>query len=151
MRCSSACRLALTRPAYAYLFWFLFAGAVLLILFGRTRQRFATVLVVFLAAYGATTLPWIMRNAVKFGDASITHYYGPRVLCHRLAYNGMTWPEWRAAVVFWFPRYGETWSARLFPKSQYEKLLSVCAPTWSFAAMHIGTIHLSIWMAARKY
>ena len=114
--------LALTRPTFAYLFWFaLIAGALLLVAAQEKRRRFYA-LVLFVLAYAATVGPWIARNYATFDQAALTGGYGESVLCQRLAYNRMSWEEWGAGFVYFFPRRGAGFAEALFPERLYEKL-----------------------------
>jgi len=114
--------LALTRPTFAYLFWFaVIAGSVLQLLCHHRRRRVMAVAALALA-YAAVTVPWLARNYVTFDQAALTGGYGESVLCQRLAYNRMGWDEWGVAFVYFFPRRGEAFAKALFPEPLYEKL-----------------------------
>ncbi len=115
--------LALTKPIYAYLFWFL-AFAALILVASVWRSRGAVVgLALFLAAYGAVTVPWAVRNYAEFGSSFASgSQYGARALAQRVAYNRMSAAEWSVAFVYWIPDFGDSLAEQLFPATAYEKL-----------------------------
>jgi hypothetical protein len=114
--------LALTRPTFAYLFWFAVIAGSLLLLFSHHRRRRVMAVAALALAYSAVTMPWLARNYVSFDQAVLTGGYGESVLCQRLAYNRMGWDEWGVAFVYFFPRRGEAFAEALFPEQLYEKL-----------------------------
>jgi 4-amino-4-deoxy-L-arabinose transferase-like glycosyltransferase len=112
---------ALTRPAYAWLFFavagVLAAGALI----KRERPIFAAVLV-FALAYGATVAPWLARNKLQFDQLTLTSTHAGDILSQRVAYNRMGWDEFAVAWLYWFPDFGDHIVKRLFPRRIFEKL-----------------------------
>lgn len=97
--------MALTRPAYAYLFYAI--AAVLAATCFRTRRKlvyWATTL--FFLGYGAMVAPWMLRNSHHFDEAALTSGYAADILAQRVAYNRMTLGELGIALVYWFPDFG---------------------------------------------
>jgi hypothetical protein len=100
---------ALARPSFLYL---LYLAAVAVLLLGMLRGRIGTPVraldgPALLAAGLAVMAPWMLRNLMVFGDTALTVGYGPFTLAQRIAYNTMTWAEWGAAWLFWFPDIGD--------------------------------------------
>lgn len=113
--------LALNKPTYAYLFWFLFVCGAGLLWVARIRQHLAPALLFFALSYAFVTLPWVARNHHLFEQASLTGNYGERALCHRLGYNRMSTAELAVGFVYWFRWGGEELAAALFPKTLYSR------------------------------
>ena len=114
--------LALTRPTFAYLFWFAVIAGSVLLLFSNYRRRRVMAVAALALAYAAVVVPWLARNYVSFDQAALTGGYGESVLCQRLAYNRMGWDEWGVAFVYFFPRRGAKAAEAWFPRPLYEKL-----------------------------
>lgn len=93
--------LALTRAALLYIFP-VFAVLLLMILTGMTLRRRATFLAVTMLAFSMAAGPWITRNAVVFGEFSISDA-GGHVLLTRDVKNGMTSHQLRGAWVHYSP------------------------------------------------
>jgi len=116
---------ALARPSYLYLFYA--AGAFLLVagpLMGltRSRTRGLAVAAAFWLAGLALIAPWMARNALLFGDNSLTAGYGAFTLAQRVAYNAMTLQEWLVAWIYWLPDFGDNLIKALLPPSAYVRL-----------------------------
>ncbi len=89
---------ALTRPAFLYLIPASAVGAVAL---GGWRTRRPV-----LAMAGAAALviaPWILRNEIVLGRASLTYGYDSHTLVQRIAFDTMTWREYGLSYVCWLP------------------------------------------------
>lgn len=115
--CGAALGLAaLTRPSFVYLLYLIAAG---LLLAGLLRARLPTAVhwthapIVLVAAL-VVMAPWMVRNVLLFGDAALTAGYGGFTLVQRVSYNAMTWGEWAAAWVFWFPDIGDGIAKAIF-------------------------------------
>jgi len=63
-----------------------------------------------------------MRTKDLTDKFALTTGYAGDILSQRVAYNRMTWPEWGASFLFWFPDFGDALARRLFPEIQYETL-----------------------------
>jgi len=89
---------ALTRPAFLYLIPVCALGALAA---GR-RQALKPMLALCVAA--ALVLgPWVARNQVELGRASLTYGYDSHTLVQRIAFDTMTWREYGMAYVCWLP------------------------------------------------
>jgi hypothetical protein len=115
---------ALARPSYVYL---LYATVAALMLGGALRRRLCLALrpahgIVLLGAGFAVMAPWMVRNWLQFGDTALTGGYGAFTLAQRVAYNAMTWAEWGAAWVYWFPDVGDSLARAMFGKEQVARL-----------------------------
>jgi 4-amino-4-deoxy-L-arabinose transferase-like glycosyltransferase len=89
---------ALTRPAFLYLIPACVLGGLVL---GRRRAIWAVV-----AMGGAAALvlaPWILRNEMVLGRASLTFGYDSHTLVQRIAFDTMTWREYGLSFVCWLP------------------------------------------------
>lgn len=60
----------------------------------------------FAAAAALTILPWIVRNALTFGDVALVDQHIVSRLALRAAYNEMTTGQWFGALLFWTPAIG---------------------------------------------
>ena len=90
---------ALTRPAFLDLFAVCaVAGLAITAVRGGVRPALA-----FALAGVATVAPWIMRNVLVMHDAALTAGYGPQVLVQRIAFDQMSWAEWRLSLLCWLP------------------------------------------------
>ena len=113
--------MTLTRPEYLYLGYVFIALGVLNVL--RERNRHALkFLVAFIICFLLALSPWLARNKYHFDSAAITGGYGDAILAYRLAYNRMSFAEWRAAFIYWLPGYGEQLAQKLLAPSSYRKL-----------------------------
>jgi len=94
---------ALTRPAFFYLF--LIASLIGLVLAGLSHARAAGLrrTLAFALAGSVVLAPWIIRNAVVLDDARLTAGYGPQVLVQRIAFDEMSWAEYRLSFLCWLP------------------------------------------------
>jgi 4-amino-4-deoxy-L-arabinose transferase-like glycosyltransferase len=94
---------ALTRPAFFYLF--LVSAAVGFVLTALRRPRAAALgrWAAFTLAGIVVVLPWIIRNALVLHDPHLTAGYGPEVLVQRLAFDQMSWAEYRLSFLCWLP------------------------------------------------
>ena len=94
--------IALTRPAFLYLF--LVTGAVALIAAAmRRHRRGALAAAAFLFAGVVVIAPWVVRNAVVMHDVALTAGYGPHVLNERIAFDQMSWHEYGLSFLCWLP------------------------------------------------
>ena len=114
----------LARPSFLYL---AYACAIVLALLAlwpgqrRARIGWAHAGLFALACLGAL-LPWLVRNYSQFGDMTLTTGYAPFTLAQRVAYNAMTWQEWWAAWIFWFPDIGDDLAKALLPPEATARL-----------------------------
>jgi len=76
--------------------------AALLVARHRDRRLWAGMGAYLLAAL-VVIGPWVLRNALVLGTPGLTAGYGPQVLVQRLAFDQMTWFEWRLAFLCWLP------------------------------------------------
>ncbi len=116
---------ALSRPAYAYLFYLVGPGLLLLSLLAR--RRWPALLEPRAAmAFGLATLavlaPWMLRNQMQFGDPSLSRGYAEVILLQRVSYNRMSVAEWFVAWIHWLPDFGDEITKRIFPARLYELL-----------------------------
>jgi 4-amino-4-deoxy-L-arabinose transferase-like glycosyltransferase len=112
---------ALTRPAYAYLF-FASAGALAVAAAILRRRSLAAACILFIVAYGLVVAPWMARNKMQFGELALTSAYDGDILAQRVAYNRMGWAELASAFVVWFPDIGDDIGKLLLPPHFYAKL-----------------------------
>jgi hypothetical protein len=94
---------ALTRPGFLYLLAFcvLAACAPAACRRGETAGWWRALA---LAAGGAVVLaPWILRNRLVLGRASLTYGYDSHTLVQRIAFDTMTWREYGLAYLCWLP------------------------------------------------
>jgi 4-amino-4-deoxy-L-arabinose transferase-like glycosyltransferase len=89
---------ALTRPAFLYL---IPASAVGAIALGRWRGL--QPLSVMVGAAAVVVSPWILRNDVVLGRASVTYGYDSHTLVQRIAFDTMSWREYGLSFVCWLP------------------------------------------------
>jgi len=89
---------ALTRPAFLYL---IPASALGALVFGRRRAVWPVLTMV--AAAGLMLAPWVVRNQVVLGRASVTYGYDSHTLVQRIAFDTMTWREYGLSFVCWLP------------------------------------------------
>jgi 4-amino-4-deoxy-L-arabinose transferase-like glycosyltransferase len=94
---------ALSRPAFFYLFAVSGAVALVAAMMSRDRRRTALPALGFLLAGALVIAPWVLRNAIVMGDAALTAGYGPHVLNERIAYDMMTWRQYRLSFLCWLP------------------------------------------------
>ncbi len=92
---------ALTRPAFLYLF--LIAGGVALLVALTRRAGGRLAAAGFLLAGALVIAPWIARNAIVMGDPALTAGYGPHVLNERIAFDEMSWREYGLSFLCWLP------------------------------------------------
>lgn len=112
---------ALTRPAYAWLF-FAIAGVLAAGALVTRRPPLLVAVIAFALAYGVTVAPWLARNKLHFDRIALTSSYAGDILSQRVAYNRMGWDEVAVAWLFWFPDFGDHLAERLFPRRTFEKL-----------------------------
>ena len=63
---------------------------------------------IMLAAAACVVLPWVARNGIVLGEYAISDpIYLTAALSHRVAFNAMTFTEWCAAWVGYFPDIGD--------------------------------------------
>jgi 4-amino-4-deoxy-L-arabinose transferase-like glycosyltransferase len=92
---------ALTRPAFLFV-WLVAPLAAVMLARARCRPLWLGCLAFWLAG-ALVMVPWVLRNAVVLGTPGLTAGYGPQVLVQRLAFDQMTWFEWRLAFLCWMP------------------------------------------------
>ena len=94
---------ALTRPGFLYLLPFCVLGAAALAAFSA-REMVGWLRAIAMGLGGAVTLaPWIVRNWLVFGRASLTYGYDSHTLVQRIAFNTMSWREYGLAYLCWLP------------------------------------------------
>ncbi|MEE2983771.1 MAG: glycosyltransferase family 39 protein [Pseudomonadota bacterium] len=115
----SAGLLTLTRPEFVYLSYALVAVVLVLALRSALSWRLGVV-----AIFAVTIVvgPWLIRNRATFGDTALTESYAGYTLAQRVAYNRMSALEFGAALVYWFPDFGDTIARRLFPAEAFARL-----------------------------
>lgn len=117
--------LALTRPAFTYLFYF--AAVVMIPLAAtwwlrKTNLRLALLSLLFILSYAAAVSPWIIRNGLKIGVWDISAGYGAFTLVQRVAFNDMTMPEWLATFTLSLPDFGDRLTMKLFSYDDIKRL-----------------------------
>jgi len=112
---------ALTRPEYAYLFYGLALALGAATLWRRQKLLLFKGAMLVLG-FGLVAAPWLGRNYVQFGQASLTGGYADAIFAQRAAYNRMSWPEIGVAFVYWLPDFGDSLAGKLFPKPLHAKL-----------------------------
>jgi 4-amino-4-deoxy-L-arabinose transferase-like glycosyltransferase len=97
--------LALTRPAFLYLFLASTLSAAVLIAIGRAgpRARAAALLAMFVLGFAVPVAPWVARNAIVLGRPALTHGYDSHTLVQRISFDSMTWREYALSYVCWLP------------------------------------------------
>ena len=97
--------LALTRPAFLYLFdAAILAGLVHLAWAGRARWRpRALLLALFAAGFAVPVAPWVARNAIVLDRPALSFGYASHTLVQRISYNAVTWPEYAMFYVCGLP------------------------------------------------
>ena len=97
--------LALTRPAFLYLFVAAaVTGGVAAVFAGQFRRRAAAFLLVALVAGFALPVgPWILRNAVVLERPALSFGYASHTLVQRISYDAMTWREYGLFYVCGLP------------------------------------------------
>lgn len=103
--------LALTRAALLYIFP-LFVVLLMMMVVGLTHRRRATLTLVVMLAFTLISGPWVARNALVFGEYSISDA-GGHVLLTRDTKNGMTAHQLRGAWVHYSPEPARPLLARL--------------------------------------
>jgi len=89
---------ALTRPGFLYLI----PACALVALFGGRRRSVKPALAI--AASAALVIaPWILRNRMVMGRASLTYGYDSHTLVQRIAFDTMNWREYGMSFVCWLP------------------------------------------------
>ncbi len=94
---------ALTRPAFFYLFLVCSLAGFLLAALHHARAAGLKRAAAFALAGSVVLAPWIIRNAVVLHDARLTAGYGPEVLVQRIAFDEMSWAEYRLSFLCWLP------------------------------------------------
>ena len=117
----SAGLLVMARPEFIYLAYAFIAVAIVRALALRRASAWREGCLVVLAI-ALIVAPWLVRNRIAFGDASLTEAYAGPTLAQRVAYNRMSAKELGAAFVYWFPDFGDTLAKRVFPADAYAKL-----------------------------
>ena len=77
---------------------------------------------ILLLAAGLIIAPWMYRNYVYFADPSLAHNSSNMLLASRVAYNGMSFSEWTASLLFWQPGLGENFAVMFFPAETIGRL-----------------------------
>ncbi|NPD68138.1 hypothetical protein HN018_12270 [Lichenicola cladoniae] len=96
----------LTRPGFSWLGYAVLAAGAVWALAGTPapgrwhRWRLTGGLT---AGAGLVVLPWIVRNAIEFGRASLTFGYASHTFVQRLSFDSMTWHEYGMSFVCWLP------------------------------------------------
>lgn len=112
---------ALTRPAYLYLFYGALVPLIAIALFRERRRLLASA---FLLSVGFAVVagPWMIRNKIHFDSVSLTSAHAADILVQRVAYNRMSWTEFGVSFLYWFPDFGDSLAAAVFPEPYYAKL-----------------------------
>jgi hypothetical protein len=69
----------------------------------RPGRRALAALAVFVLCAAGVVAPWIMRNALVVGRASLTHGYDSHTLVQRISFDSMTWREYGLSYLCWLP------------------------------------------------
>ncbi|HWA80420.1 MAG TPA: glycosyltransferase family 39 protein [Acetobacteraceae bacterium] len=94
---------ALTRPAFFYVFLVCAVAGLVIAACHRMRAAGVRRALAFALAGAVVIAPWIIRNAVVLRDARLTAGYGPEVLVQRVAFDEMSWAEYRLSFLCWLP------------------------------------------------
>ncbi|HUC16564.1 MAG TPA: hypothetical protein VMA37_02630 [Acetobacteraceae bacterium] len=94
---------ALTRPAFFYVFLVCAAAGFVIAAWRRMRAPGLRRALAFALAGALVIAPWIIRNAIVLHDARLTAGYGPDVLVQRVAFDEMSWAEYRLSFLCWLP------------------------------------------------
>lgn len=94
---------ALTRPAFFYLFVVCSLAGFVLAALQHARIAGLRRAAAFALAGSLVLAPWIARNAVVLHDPHLTAGYGPQVLVQRVAFDEMSWSEYRLSFLCWLP------------------------------------------------
>ncbi len=124
---------ALTRPAFLYL-----VPAALFAVAALGRRRAWPALAAMAGAAGLTIAPWVVRNAVVLGRPALTYGYDSHTLVQRIAFDAMTWREYRQSFVCWLPD-GTSLGRRWFPPTGCDRFGWDDHPTSFYA---LGLNHL---------
>jgi 4-amino-4-deoxy-L-arabinose transferase-like glycosyltransferase len=89
---------ALTRPAFLYLIPVCVVGALAI-----GRRRGVWCVLVMGGAAALVLAPWVLRNELVLGRASLTYGYDSHTLVQRIAFDTMSWREYGLAYVCWLP------------------------------------------------
>lgn len=122
--------IAITRPNYYYLFFFLIPFLPISWKFctNVSLKSFAVASLGFALAFGSITGPWIVRNAIVSNSATISAGYGARTLSGRVGFNEVTLKEYAAAWLYWIPDFGDKMALSVFGAEGIERL-RVASPT----------------------
>lgn len=112
---------ALTRPAYAWLF-FAVAGVLAARALVKRRRPLLVAAMAFALAYAVVVSPWLARNKLIFDRFALTSNYAADILSQRVAYNRMSWTEYGVSWLFWFPDFGDHFVKKIFPRPYFVKL-----------------------------
>lgn len=116
--------LALVRPSFIYLGYFILLCQIAFVTLGRAGPslvgagRISAGVLGFVVVVG----PWIVRNWMVHGIPAITDGYASFTLVQRVAYNAMTYHEWLVSWIFWLPVFGDKLAAYLFQPESYVRL-----------------------------
>ena len=69
----------------------------------RPGWRALAALTVFVLCAAGVVLPWIVRNALVVGHASLTYGYDSHTLVQRISFDAMTWREYGLSYLCWLP------------------------------------------------
>lgn len=94
---------ALTRPAFFYLFLLSALAGIVVAALRRPRVALLRRAAAFALAGSLVLAPWIVRNAIVLHDPHLTAGYGPQVLVQRIAFDEMSWSEYRLSFLCWLP------------------------------------------------
>ena len=118
--------LALVRPSFVYLGYFILLCQIVVLAIGSGRPGpgLAGAGRVVAGALGFVLVvgPWIVRNWMVHDIAAITDGYASYILVQRVAYNAMTFHEWLVSWIFWMPAFGDKLAAHLFQPESYARL-----------------------------
>jgi hypothetical protein len=94
---------ALTRPAFEYLFLASAAVGVVLALLHANRRRGLVLAVSFVVGGCMVMLPWIVRNELVLSRPALSFGYASEVLVQRIAFDQMDWAEFGKSFICWLP------------------------------------------------
>ena len=114
----------MTRPAPLYLIYACVLVTAIMAWMGSQDLRRCRLIAMAAFCGGAILVlgPWMIRNQIQFGSSALTAGYAPYILVQRVAYNLMSWQEWCASFIAWFPDIGDNLASALFQPDTYRRL-----------------------------
>lgn len=116
--------LALVRPSFIYLAYFIFFYQVVLFVLQKSELHWAGIsrLAASIIAFCLIVGPWLIRNWIVHDIPAISEGYASFILVQRVAYNAMTLNEWLVSWIYWLPDFGDSLTASLFSPELYNRL-----------------------------